>query len=129
MRNSPTEEELSKIPPLGSTKGIEVELKRIYDEYILQGRAWYVAEYSAEKRMYYGYILNEREKEKGEWDYFSLDELLTLKNRYGTEVKRTPRKRIRSWPPLACRVTLITDSYHKRRQSMDCLDGRDKSSE
>lgn len=46
--------------------------------------AWYATEYDPDNRMFFGYV----NITEGEWGYFSLDELLSVKNRFGLKIER-----------------------------------------
>jgi hypothetical protein len=58
MWNTPTEEELAKIPKLYKTESIRLENKIIYMHFFIGGCAWFNAEYGCEDLFCIYAILN-----------------------------------------------------------------------
>lgn len=75
MYNPPTKKQLAKIPGLYSQDGVED--KKIYMKFFLGGWTWYVAEFDG-KDLFFGLVVSPLEP-RGEWGYFSLRELATVK--------------------------------------------------
>jgi len=80
MWNEPTEEELAKLPPLYSTEDTPLEDKVIYMHFFTGPANWWMAEYSPEQRLFFGYA-DLGDPEMAEWGYIDYDELREL--RYG----------------------------------------------
>jgi len=79
MINVPTEQELSKLPPLYGTEAIKTQDKIVHLKFFLGAWTWYPVEYSPEERVFFGYTISGLGEDCSEWGYFSLDELLQVK--------------------------------------------------
>jgi hypothetical protein len=79
MWNTPTKEELSKIPRLYETEHIPLNDKTIHLHFFLGGCDWYIAEY-------WGYAILNGDTEMAEWGYISFTELRELVVPPGIEV-------------------------------------------
>ena len=77
MWNTPTQEELSKIPPLYQTEGIPFKDKIIYMHFFIGACDWYIAEYDGEDG-FFGYA-NLGDDLNAEWGYISFRELKETK--------------------------------------------------
>ncbi len=75
------------MPRLYETESIPFEDKIIHQHYFIGGSDWYMAEYGAEERLFFGYAVLNGDREMAEWGYTSLDELADI-NVCGVEVDR-----------------------------------------
>ncbi len=73
-----------KIPPLYSQENENdpVVYVKFFDP--CSNWTWYVLEYSPEERLFFGYVVGF----DAEFGYFSLDELTSIKNRFGLGIER-----------------------------------------
>lgn len=78
MWNKPTKKQLEKIPKLYSTDGIKD--KKIYMKFFLGGWTWYVAEFDGTDT-FFGLVVSPMNP-NGKWGYFSLKELMSVKQGY-----------------------------------------------
>jgi len=83
MFNSPTKKQLEKIPKLYSQE--KVKDKKIYMKFFLGGWTWYASEFDGVDR-FFGLVISPYVPE-GEWGYFSLSELKSVKSGF-VEVDR-----------------------------------------
>lgn len=76
-----------KLPKMYSTEHINAPDKKIIVKYFTPWTSWtwYAAEYDPEERRFFGYVDNGRD---GEWGYFSLDELESVKGPWGLKIER-----------------------------------------
>ncbi len=88
MWNTPTEEELAKIPRLYETENIPLRDKIIHLHFFIGGCDWYIAEYSPEEDLFWGYAILNGDTENAEWGYISFKELRELVVGPGIEVDR-----------------------------------------
>jgi hypothetical protein len=94
MWNPPTEIQLSKLPTLYSTERVPLEEKIVHMHLFLGNTDWWICEYDAENRLFWGFVCLNGDVWNAEWGYTSLDELLRLKAPGGIEVDRELR-----WKP------------------------------
>ncbi len=96
MWNEPSEDDLGKIPPLYAAQNTPWEDTVIYEHFFLGGCDWYVSEYSATDRLFFGYAILNDDLDNAEWGYVSFDEMREVRTRQGIEVDRDlywkPRK-------------------------------------
>lgn len=88
MWNIPTVEELAKIPKLYETENIPLKDKIIHLHFFIGGCDWYIAEYSPEEEIFWGYAILNGDTENAEWGYISFKELRELVVGPGIEVDR-----------------------------------------
>ena len=79
MWNKPTEKQLTKIPVFYSTENVPLKGNVIHMHFFIGGCDWYVAEYSPEEQLFFGFAILNSDYEMAEWGYFSLKELSELK--------------------------------------------------
>lgn len=79
MWNVPSDEQLSKIPRPYETENIPLQDKLIYLHLFIGGCDWYVAEYSSEDDMFFGYAILNGDTQNSEWGYTSYGELRDIK--------------------------------------------------
>ena len=103
MWNEPSREELEKLPRLYETDQIPLEDKIIQMHLFLGGSDWYLAEYSPEERLFFGYAILNKDYQNAEWGYISYDELRELRTQEGFEIDRDLH-----WKPaLASKIPCI----------------------
>ena len=88
MWNTPTEEELAKIPRLSETENIPLRDKSIHLHFFIGGCDWFIAENSPEEDLFCGYAILNGDTENAEWGYISFKELQKLVVGPGIEVDR-----------------------------------------
>lgn len=88
MWNEPPDRELEKIPGLYETENIPARDKIIHMHFFLLGCDWYMAEYSLEERIFFGYAILNADFQNSEWGYISYDELCEVRTPMGYEVDR-----------------------------------------
>ena len=95
MWNTPTKEELAKLPRLYETETLPLKDKMVHLHFFLGGCDWYVVEFDGED-LFFGYAVLNCDDEMAEWGYISFQELKALKVSPGIEVDRDlhwqPRK-------------------------------------
>ena len=79
MWNKPTSRQLAKIPRLYETEGIPAQDRMIHLHFFIGNTHWYIAEYSPENRLFFGYTILNGDLQCAEWGYISFDELLALR--------------------------------------------------
>ena len=79
MWNKPTEKQLRKVPAFYSTESISLKEKVIHVHFFIGGCDWYVAEYSPEEQLFFGFAILHGDLDNAEWGYFSFKELSELK--------------------------------------------------
>lgn len=79
MWNKPTEIQLKKLPEFYSTEDVSLKDKMIHMHFFIGGSDWYVAEYSSEEWIFFGFAILNSDYEMAEWGYFSLKELNEIK--------------------------------------------------
>ena len=77
MWNKPTNNQLSKLPPLYSTEEVALKEKIIQQKYFIAGSTWFACEYS--DGLFFGFVILNNDYEMAEWGYFSLEELSSVK--------------------------------------------------
>ena len=109
MWNEPTREELNKLPSLDATGNLSWEDTVIYEHFFLGACDWYMAGYSPEQRIFFGYAILNDDLDNSEWGYIGFDELREVMVR-GVEVCRDLRWRART----ASEVERIVHAYRQR---------------
>ena len=93
--NEPTLEELARIPALYSTEPGPAKDKIIHEHFFMFSCDWYIAEYSPQSKIMFGYAILNEDYQNAEWGYVDYNELRELNIR-GVEVDRDldwyPRK-------------------------------------
>jgi len=87
MWNEPSDKELEKMPKFYETEDVVAEEKVIHMHFFMGGCDWYVAEYDAEKELFFGFAILNNDYQMAEWGYVSLKELCKL-SANGIEVDR-----------------------------------------
>ncbi len=87
MWNEPSEVTLRKLPALYATESAPWEETVIREHFFLGGCDWYVAEYSPDERLFFGFAILNNDLDNAEWGYVPFDELRSLNVR-GIEVDR-----------------------------------------
>ena len=82
MWNKPTDKQLAKLPVFYSREHVALKDKLIQMHFFLTSSDWYVVEYDADSRNFFGFVILNNDYEMAEWGYFSLDELMGLKSGY-----------------------------------------------
>lgn len=74
------------LPVLGSTSNLRPEQVKVVAKFFNPSGAgtWYATEYDPQERMFFGYA----KIQEGELGYFSLDELQSLRGRFGLGIER-----------------------------------------
>ena len=85
MWNTPTREQLAKIPKLYETEAMPLRDKPIHLHFFLGGCAWYVSEFDGQDT-FFGYAIINDDMDNAEWGYVSFQELKELKIFPGFEV-------------------------------------------
>ena len=88
MWNEPSSQELAALPGLYETDQLSAGRKPIGMHFFIGGCDWYVAEYSPEERVFFGYAILNGDRQCAEWGYIPFDELRDLKLRSIIEVDR-----------------------------------------
>lgn len=78
MWNSPSKEQLAKIPALYATEHIPAEHKTIHCHFFLGDCHWFIAETDHVDTMF-GFCILNGDLEMSEWGYVSLGELKSIK--------------------------------------------------
>ncbi|WP_319409374.1 DUF2958 domain-containing protein [uncultured Desulfosarcina sp.] len=94
MWNTPTKEELSRIPRLYETESIPLRDKLIHLHFFIGGCDWYVAEYDGDE-LFWGYAILNEFTVNAEWGYISFAELRDLVVPPGIEIDRDLHWRIK----------------------------------
>ena len=77
MWNTPTEDQLSKIPLFYETENISAEEKLIYIHFFIGACDWFIAEYDGDDT-FFGFAILNSDYEMAEWGYISFDELKSI---------------------------------------------------
>jgi len=85
--NKPTKEELERIPKLYETENVSAGDKLIYEHFFIFTSDWYVAEYSPNDQIMFGFAILNEDYQNAEWGYIDYRELRDL-NIKGFEVER-----------------------------------------
>jgi hypothetical protein len=100
MWNMPNEEELARIPKLYETENIPLKDKIIHLHFFIGGCDWYIAEYSPEEDLFWGYAILNGDTDNAEWGYISFKELRELVVGPAIEVDRDIW-----WEPKSVKLT------------------------
>lgn len=84
MWNPPTKKQLEMIPKLYAQE--KVKDKKVYMKFFIGSWTWYATEFDG-KDMFFGLVVTDMVPE-GEWGYFTLSELKSVKVGPGIEVDR-----------------------------------------
>jgi hypothetical protein len=84
MWNTPTEEQLRRIPQLFETEGQPLEDRIIHLHFLLDDSDWYVAEYDGEDT-FFGYVIRGGDRVHAEWGFFSYHDLRKATKRVGKD--------------------------------------------
>jgi hypothetical protein len=79
MWNTPTNEELNKIPKLYETEKIKPADKLVYFHFFIGGSDWYITEYDPKEQLFFGFAILNNDNQNAEWGYISFRELKQLK--------------------------------------------------
>ncbi len=94
MWNTPSREQLDRIPRLYETEHIPAEDKLIYIHFFIGGCDWYVSEYDGDD-IFFGFAILNGDYENAEWGYISFAELTSIRI-HGLEIdcetNWTPKK-------------------------------------
>ena len=77
MRNTPTKDQLSKIPRLYETEKVPLKDKLIYLHFFIGSCNWYIAEYDGEN-LFFGFAILNNDYDMAEWGYISFAELQSI---------------------------------------------------
>ena len=77
MWNTPSQEQLDRIPRLYETEHIPLEDKLIYLHFFIGGCNWYVSEYDGDD-LFFGFAILNGDYEMAEWGYISFAELKSI---------------------------------------------------
>lgn len=86
MWNTPSKEELAKIPKLYETENIPLEDKIIYMHFFVGGSDWFIAEYDG-KDIFFGFAVLNSDYMNAEWGYAPFSELKEI-NIKGIQIDR-----------------------------------------
>ena len=87
MWNTPTKEELDRIPKLYETENIPISDKIIHMHFFIGSCDWYIAEYDGED-LFWGYAILNGDMEMAKSGYISFTELRELVVPPGIEIDR-----------------------------------------
>jgi hypothetical protein len=77
--NTPKDRELAKMPKMYSMENVPLDEKMIYEHFFLSSNDWFMAEYSPEDRIFFGYAILGMDLQNSEWGNVSYDELKAIK--------------------------------------------------
>ena len=77
MWNTPSREQLDRIPRFYETEHIPPEEKLIYLHFFICGSDWYIAEYDGDD-LFFGFAILNGDYEMAEWGYISFSELKSI---------------------------------------------------
>lgn len=77
MWNTPSQEQLNRIPRLYKTEHIPAEKKLINLHFFIGGCDWYIAEYDGDD-LFFGFAILNSDYEMAEWGYISFSELKSI---------------------------------------------------
>ena len=77
MINSPSNAQLTSIPTLYSTEGVQTKNKVIQAHFFLGGCDWFIAEIKED--LMFGFCILNSDYEMAEWGYVSLEELKSIR--------------------------------------------------
>ena len=78
MWNTPSPERLSKIPKLYETEEFPCKDKQIYLHFFIGGCDWFIAEYSKDQDIFFGFACLNGDWECADWGFVSFEELKSL---------------------------------------------------
>ena len=84
MWNTPTEDQLSKIPRFYETENVPAKEKLIYLHFFIGDCDWFIAEYDGDDT-FFGFAILNSDYEMAEWGYISFAELRSI-NVHGIEI-------------------------------------------
>ena len=85
MWNTPTEEQLAAVPRLYETEHVDLKDKLIHLHFFIGGCDWYAVEFDG-RDLFWGFTILNDDFVNAEWDYFSFNELKSIKA-YGVEIE------------------------------------------
>ena len=77
MLNTPSQEQLARIPRLYETEHIPAENKLIHLHFFIGGCDWYIAEYDGDD-LFFGFAILNSDYKMAEWGYISFAELKSI---------------------------------------------------
>lgn len=80
MWNKPTDKQLAELPKFYATEKIPIQKKVIKIHFFMGGSDWYAVEYDPVDQIFFGFVILNSDYDNAEWGYFSLKELLEVKN-------------------------------------------------
>lgn len=86
MWNTPTAQELSRIPGLYQNEHVPAANKVIHMHFFFGGSDWFAVEYDGED-LFFGFVILNNDEANAEWGYFSLSELVAV-NFLGFQIDR-----------------------------------------
>lgn len=106
MWNTPTKDDLARIPGLYETESISLRDKLIYLHFFIGGCDWYISEYDREEDLFWGFAILNGDYECAEWGYVSFEEMKQIKvGPFGFEIDC---ERGEGWPVRkACEIEKI----------------------
>lgn len=87
MWNVPTAKQLAALPALYSTEKVPTSEKKLLMHFFIGSSDWWVVEYDAQNKLFFGYAVLNGDWEMAEWGYTSLEELKSIKSGF-VEVDR-----------------------------------------
>lgn len=78
MWNTPSQEQLDRIPRLYDTESIPLSEKAVHLHFFIGGCDWYIVEYDGED-LFFGYAILNGDIQNAEWGYVSFRELKSIK--------------------------------------------------
>lgn len=85
MWNTPTKEQLSKIPKMYATEHVPLPEKTIHLHFFLGSNDWFISETDGEDLMF-GFAILNGDYQNSEWGYISLSELEAVSVHGGIEI-------------------------------------------
>ena len=79
MWNTPSNEELERMPKLYATEGTPLKDKLIYQHFYIFDYDWYMAEHDADAQLFFGYAILNNNQVSAEWGLIDYQELRELK--------------------------------------------------
>ena len=76
------------MPMLCDSADMPLQSRMIHQHYFLGGSDWYIAEYSPDSRIFFGYAILSNDRQNSEWGYLSLGEMMDIKTPQGFEIDR-----------------------------------------
>lgn len=94
MWNTPTQNQLNKVPRLYETENIKLEDKKIHIHFFIGNCDWYIAEFDGED-LFWGYAILNGDHQNAEWGYISFAELKSLKVKGFVQIDREIRWKVK----------------------------------